>query len=106
MKIPTILAQGVHYWPGYLDISDQRALLEEVFRRAEQAPFYRAGMPCTGRQLSVEMTNFGPLGWYTDAVRGYRYETQHPITGKEWPDMPAAVLRIWTKTTCYPALPE
>jgi DNA oxidative demethylase len=106
MRIPTILAPGVHYWPGYLDISDQRALLEEVFRRTEQAPFYRAGMPRTGRQLSVKMTNFGPLGWYTDAVRGYRYETQHPITGKEWPDMPGAVLRIWTETACYPQLPE
>ncbi len=106
MKRPIAIAPGVHFWPGYLDIPAQRALVTEVFRFAEQAPFYRATMPRTGYPLSVEMTNFGPLGWYSDASVGYRYETRHPGLGTPWPDIPVVLLDIWSDTTGYPAPPE
>jgi alkylated DNA repair protein (DNA oxidative demethylase) len=44
--------------------------------------------------MSVEMTNFGTLGWVTDAA-GYRYERRHPLTGRDWPAMPGALIDLW-----------
>lgn len=46
--------------------------------------------------MSVAMTNFGPLGWITDA-RGYRYQPTHPQTGAPWPDIPQALLDLWAE---------
>lgn len=100
------IAPGVRYWPEYLDPDQQLALRDEIFRLAGVAPFYRAGMPRTGHQMSVEMTNFGTLGWYSDAARGYRYEPVHPVTGQTWPPIPELLLELWRDTTGYPAPPE
>ena len=44
--------------------------------------------------MSVEMTNFGSLGWVTDA-RGYRYEARHPLTAEPWPQIPKPLLDLW-----------
>ena len=106
MSEPLELAPGVSYWPGYLDPAQQLSLAAETFRRAETAPFYRPGMPRTGHKLSVEMTNFGSLGWFTDAEKGYRYEPSHPFSGTPWPAIPELLLNIWCATTGYSALPE
>jgi alkylated DNA repair protein (DNA oxidative demethylase) len=38
------------------------------------APLYVPAMPRTGKEMSVRMTNCGPLGWVTDKERGYRYQ--------------------------------
>jgi alkylated DNA repair protein (DNA oxidative demethylase) len=46
--------------------------------------------------MSVAMTNFGALGWVTDA-RGYRYEPKDPATGRPWPPMPALLLELWSE---------
>lgn len=100
------LAPGVRHWPQYLDAGRQQHLVNEIFQLASKAPLYRAVMPRTGHPLSVEMTNFGSLGWYSDAANGYRYEARHPITGAAWPPLPAMVLAIWQDTTGYPAPPE
>jgi alkylated DNA repair protein (DNA oxidative demethylase) len=99
------LAPGVVLWPGRLDAEAQKSLLAEVFRRVEAAPFYRPTMPRNGAPFSVEMTNFGPLGWVSDRS-GYRYQAQHPVTGAAWPDMPPALLALWEETTAYRAPPE
>ena len=32
-------------------------------------------------------TNAGPLGWVSD-VAGYRYQPDHPETGRPWPALP------------------
>jgi len=106
VKRPIAIAPGVHFWPGYLDMPAQIALVMEVFRLAQQAPFYHATMPRTGHPLSVGMTNFGPLGWYSDRFGGYRYEANHPVLGTPWPDIPTPLLNIWSDTTGYPAPPE
>jgi len=52
------------------------------------------------------MTNFGPLGWVSDAANGYRYEKSHPVSGQPWPPIPQALLRLWDETTGYGAPPE
>jgi alkylated DNA repair protein (DNA oxidative demethylase) len=43
--------------------------------------------------MSAAMTNCGALGWVTDRT-GYRYDSRDPETGKPWPRMPAAFLRL------------
>ena len=100
------VAPGVAYWPGRLRPQEQAALLAEIMAGLKDAPFYRPAMPGSGALLSVEMTNFGPLGWLTDQAKGYRYESTHPVTGAPWPQIPGILLRLWTETTGYSAPPE
>lgn len=52
------------------------------------------------------MTNCGDLGWVTDKERGYRYQSNHPVTGKPWPEIPASLLALWEAVSGYPAPPE
>jgi len=100
------VAPGVHYWPERLGPGEQAALLDEILAGAAMAPFYRPTMPGSGASLSIEMTNFGPLGWVTDQAKGYRYEASHPVTGEPWPEIPANLRSLWTETTAYAAPPE
>ncbi len=55
--------------------------------------------------MSVRMSNCGPLGWVSDE-RGYRYEPDHPETGRPWPPMPDALMAIWDEIARYPHPPE
>lgn len=86
---------GFRLLPAALDAEAQTALLAEVMMRVARAPFYRPVTP-GGKPMSVEMTNFGSLGWVTDA-RGYRYQATHPATGDPWPDIPEGLLRLWAE---------
>jgi alkylated DNA repair protein (DNA oxidative demethylase) len=96
---------GVTLWSSALDGQEQAALIAEVFRLARRAPFYRPLMPGSGKPFSVEETNFGPLGWFSDAG-GYRYVPRHPYTDEAWPEIPRALLELWSKATAYRAPPE
>lgn len=58
----------------------------------DQAPFRQMATP-GGRTMSVAMSNCGALGWTSDR-RGYRYTTHDPDSGRPWPAMPAAFLRL------------
>lgn len=51
-------------------------------------------MPVSSKPFSVEETNFGPLGWFSDKA-GYRYVPSHPVTGHPWPDIPPLLLELW-----------
>jgi len=57
-----------------------------------QAPLRRMVTP-GGHQMSVAMTNCGPLGWTTDRT-GYRYVQNDPETGRPWPAMPLAFAQL------------
>jgi DNA oxidative demethylase len=59
---------------------------------AAQAPFRHMVTP-GGFVMSVAMTNCGEAGWVTDRG-GYRYERRDPQSGRPWPAMPAAFLRL------------
>ena len=96
---------GIVLWREALDAHAQLALLSEVLTRTEAAPFYRPRMPVSGKPFSVEMTNFGPLGWVSDEA-GYRYSKTHPYTEQPWPAIPQTLLDLWNETTGYPADPE
>ncbi|WP_307367198.1 alpha-ketoglutarate-dependent dioxygenase AlkB [Brevundimonas sp. SORGH_AS_0993] len=99
-EVKTALA-GFRLWPGALGVGAQVELLDAVFARLETAPLYRPVTP-GGRPLSVQMSNFGPLGWVSDR-RGYRYQPTHPQTGASWPDIPQALLDLWAATVGGPA---
>jgi alkylated DNA repair protein (DNA oxidative demethylase) len=101
-----VVGPGIVLWPERLPPSEQKALLAEVLARVETAPLYRATMPRTGHPMSVEMTNFGPLGWMSDRDGGYRYQAAHPVTGEAWPAIPEMLLSLWDELTDYGAPPE
>jgi alkylated DNA repair protein (DNA oxidative demethylase) len=84
---------GFQYWPGCLGVAVQAALLAEIEIAMAEAPLYRPVTP-GGRPFSVSMTNLGPLGWVSD-LAGYRYQPTHPVTGREWPPLPATLLTLW-----------
>ncbi|RBP18103.1 alkylated DNA repair protein (DNA oxidative demethylase) [Roseiarcus fermentans] len=85
---------GVAWFPGCLDRAAQERLLEAIRAALADAPLYRARMPRTGKPLSVMMSNCGPLGWVSD-VGGYRYQPNHPETGRPWPPMPDLLTDLW-----------
>lgn len=73
---------------------------------AANAPLYVPTMPRSGKPFSVRMTNFGPLGWVSDKVGGYRYQPTHPETGRPWPPIPEMVMDVWQAISGYPHPPE
>ena len=81
-------------------------LVAEIAKVAAAAPFRHMVTP-GGHRMSVAMTNCGAVGWVTDQ-RGYRYETHDPTTGRPWPALPAAFLRLATAAAAaagYRAVP-
>ena len=52
------------------------------------------------------MTNFGPLGWVSDAAKGYRYEPVHPQTARTLAADSRCTAALWHETTAYGAPPE
>ena len=101
-----VLPKGIRHIPGFLDRPKQEALVESIRAVVANAPLYVPAMPRTGKPMSVRMTNCGSLGWVTDKERGYRYQPQHPVTGKSWPAMPDALLEIWRTVSGTPKEPE
>ena len=84
---------GFTLYPDRLDRHSQARLITIILQAETTAPFYRPVTP-RGQSMSVRMTNFGSLGWVTDA-KGYRYQPTHPITGQPWPASPPDLLRLW-----------
>lgn len=97
---------ALEYLPGILKDAEQAKLLDALRAVMEEAPLFTPTMPRSGKPMSVRMTNCGPLGWVTDKDRGYRYQATHPVTGKPWPAMPDALLKLWREVAGYPADPE
>ncbi|QLL63661.1 alpha-ketoglutarate-dependent dioxygenase AlkB [Sinorhizobium mexicanum] len=101
-----VLPKGIRHIPGFLDRSHQEELVEAIRLVVAEAPLFVPEMPKTGKPMSVRMTNCGPLGWVTDRERGYRYQAEHPLTGKPWPAMPAALTDIWHAVSASDKEPE
>jgi DNA oxidative demethylase len=101
-----VLPNGVRHMPAYLSRTVQEALVEAVRGIVQQAPLFVPAMPRTGKEMSVRMTNCGPLGWVTDKERGYRYQPTHPLTGEPWPPIPQGLLDLWRQVSGYPNPPQ
>jgi alkylated DNA repair protein (DNA oxidative demethylase) len=71
---------------------DAEALVREIERIAEAAPFRHLVVP-GGHTMSVAMTNCGRVGWVSDRS-GYRYDPRDPDTGHAWPPMPPLFLDL------------
>lgn len=96
---------GTRIWPGLLSRKAQEDLIVTLREQIVENPLYQPTMPKTGKPFSVSMTNFGDLGWVSDSA-GYRYEACHPITGEDWPPIPAVLQALWAELTGYAAPPE
>jgi DNA oxidative demethylase len=96
------LPEGIKHFPGFLDSYEQAALVEDIRAIVADAPLFTPQMPRTGKEMSVRMTNCGPLGWVTDKERGYRYQAAHPVTGRQWPEMPSTLTALWDQLSLYP----
>jgi alkylated DNA repair protein (DNA oxidative demethylase) len=70
----------------------QNEIIAALRDMVAQAPFRRMVTP-GGHQMSVAMTNCGPLGWTTDRT-GYRYVQDDPETGRPWPAMPPVFAQL------------
>jgi alkylated DNA repair protein (DNA oxidative demethylase) len=75
-----------------LALADEAALLEALHAVLAAAPFRQLVTP-GGQRMSVAMSNSGARGWISDR-RGYRYETHDPDSGRPWPALPPAFLRL------------
>src|SRR6266851_7956204 len=90
-RSPERLEEGAVLLRGFAT-SEAPALVEEVARIAQEAPFRHLVTP-GGYTMSVAMTNCGRLGWVSDRT-GYRYDPADPDTGAPWPAMPGTFLDL------------
>lgn len=72
--------------------ADAESLLAALQAVIAEAPLRHMVTP-GGFRMSVAMTNCGALGWVTDTT-GYRYDAIDPQSGRRWPRMPDAFLRL------------
>ena len=101
-----VFPRGVRHIPSFLTLDRQEALVETIRDVVAEAPLYTPVMPRSGQPMSVRMTNCGSLGWVTDQQRGYRYQATHPVTGRPWPAIPAALIDIWNEVSGTDIQPE
>jgi alkylated DNA repair protein (DNA oxidative demethylase) len=87
------LAPGATLLRGFA-LATATQLLDAIERISVQAPFRLMTTP-GGYRMSVAITNSGTAGWVTDRT-GYRYQATDPITGLDWPGMPAVLLELAT----------
>ncbi|MBW8301918.1 MAG: alpha-ketoglutarate-dependent dioxygenase AlkB [Hydrogenophaga sp.] len=105
-KAKRTLPEGLRYHPDFLDRASQEQLVASIREIVAEAPLFVPAMPGTGKEMSVRMTNCGPLGWVTDKERGYRYQPTHPVTGRPWPAIPVLLLDIWNRVSGFEKPPE
>jgi DNA oxidative demethylase len=83
---PPHLPPGLIHLKAALPKSIQTEMVKTVREIAKTAPFRHATTK-SGGIYSAEMTNCGPVGWWSDA-RGYRYTGTDPRSGQPWPEIP------------------
>ena len=92
MPVGILTVNGFEVHQGFVDPSEQAALVNDIRAVADAAPLFSPMTPY-GRPMSVRMTSAGKYGWFSDKS-GYRYSEHHP-KGMPWPQIPARVLAIW-----------
>lgn len=100
------LENGTIWLPEFFDRKAQENLVEIIRKTVAVAPLYTPKMPKTGKPMRVRITNCGELGWVTDKENGYRYQSTHPVTGKQWPKIPDILKTLWEELSDYPAPAE
>jgi alkylated DNA repair protein (DNA oxidative demethylase) len=90
---PVELGAGAVLLRGFA-LPKEAPILSAVQQVGALAPFRHMTTP-GGFNMSVAMTNCGPLGWVTDRT-GYRYAAHDPLRGSPWPPMPPAFVEFAT----------
>lgn len=85
------LALGAVVLRGYAR-NRESELLEAIRSVATVAPFRHMTTP-GGFRMSVAMTNCGSVGWVSERS-GYRYDPIDPETGRLWPAIPEAFMKL------------
>jgi alkylated DNA repair protein (DNA oxidative demethylase) len=85
------LAPGAMLLRGFA--GPESAALGIALQRVIARAGFRHMVTPGGLAMSVAMTNCGTYGWITDSA-GYRYDRIDPDTGRRWPAMPDAFLRL------------
>jgi DNA oxidative demethylase len=96
------LAEGAFLLRGFA-AAEAESLWAAVGRVAAEAPF-RQMMTPGGYTMSVAMTNCGRAGWITDR-KGYRYSAADPLSGRPWPEMPAAFADLAARAAAAAGFP-
>jgi alkylated DNA repair protein (DNA oxidative demethylase) len=99
------LKPGLRLYKSALDRAAQEAVLSDLREILREAPLFRPTMPRSGKPLSARMSNCGALGWVSD-VSGYRYQAEHPDTGRPWPAMPQSICGLWRDYSGYDSEPD
>ena len=79
-------------------------LLADVERMTGVAPFRHLVTP-GGFRMTVAMTNCGAVGWVSD-TSGYRYDPVDPESGRPWPPMPDAFVRLAKAAAARAGFPD
>jgi alkylated DNA repair protein (DNA oxidative demethylase) len=80
------LAPGAVLLRGFA--RDRGPALLEALEAVTARAVFRFLITPGGYRMSVAMTNCGSVGWISDRT-GYRYGPIDPLTGQQWPAMPA-----------------
>ncbi len=99
------MSDGFKHHKFWFDETLQAVLLRDVKKVLSKAPLYIPVMPKSGKPFSVQESNCGPLGWVSDKA-GYRYQPEHPVTGKPWPPIPEVLMKMWQSLADYEYPPE
>jgi len=97
---------GLEYFPNYLSEARLNILQQEINLALVKAPLFKPTMPKTGKEFSVYMSNMGNIGWVSDKIGGYRYQSYHPYTEQKWPKISDNILDIWHGVTGLQILPD
>jgi len=89
---PTVTIGGISVFKGFLPLSDQLLLIEDLRLIAAKAPIFSPKTK-SGKPMSVRLTSAGEYGWFSNH-QGYQYVSKHP-SGVNWPEIPASVMSIW-----------
>ena len=100
---PTVVVGGISVFKGFLSLSDQFRIVEDLRQVAAQAPIFSPKTKM-GKPMSVRLTAAGEYGWFSDH-RGYRYVRQHP-SGVDWPAIPTSIMEIWRVMAALAPDPE
>ncbi|MHA3913928.1 alpha-ketoglutarate-dependent dioxygenase AlkB [Halovulum sp. GXIMD14793] len=83
---------GFRILKGCLDRKVQEEMRDNIREVVRAVPLRRYETP-GGRQMSVQMSAAGALGWVSDRG-GYRYQPHHP-DGQGWPPIPECISEVW-----------
>ncbi len=103
MSESDLTVRGFKIFKEFLVGEAQTQLVGEVRKIVTAAPMFSPLTPY-GKPMSVQMTSAGRLGWFADRL-GYRYQATHP-NGQAWPEIPDAVLQVWTEVTGLDRSPD